>query len=184
MSEKDININEIKPIIPNEIFKFVNLELDKILKQLCDDYNLDYNNIKDQYGSDINKIGAKFGVKKRNRRILPPTLQCMGRKLDGKQCTRGKRDNSEFCKSHENKLPYGRIDEPFKGKELTKRGRKKKMRQNDYIATHMEVINGKNYLIDDKNFVYSFNINNPEFLGIKHNNNIIDYNEFKKIEAN
>jgi len=27
-------------------------------------------------------------------------------------------------------------------------------------------------LVDDKNFVYSFNINNPEFLGIKVNNQI------------
>ena len=44
----------------------------------------------------INKIGSKFGVKKRNRRILPNDFQCMGRKLDGKQCTRGKRENSEY----------------------------------------------------------------------------------------
>ena len=35
------------------------------------------------------------------------------------------------------------------------------------------------YLIDDKNYVYSFNINNPEFLGIKKNGKIINMNKIE-----
>ena len=170
MTEKDNNILEITPIIPNELFKLINVELNKILEKVCHDNNLNCKMIIEKYSNDISKIGTKFGIKKRNRRVLPFDFQCMGRKLDGKQCTRGKRDNSDYCKSHENKLPYGRIDEPFKLKESKVRGRKKKDKLTDFIATHVEVIDGKNYLIDDNNFVYTFNINKPEFLGIKQNN--------------
>lgn len=169
MTETDINIKDITPILPNELFKFIQAEFNDILKKICLDNNLNYTDIISRYSPDIYKMGNKYGLKKRNRRILPSELQCMGRKLDGEQCTRGRRDNSDYCKSHEKKLAYGRIDEPFKCKEVHKRGRKKNNLNNDYICTHMEVIDGKNYLVDNKNFVYTFNINNPEFLGIYDN---------------
>ena len=95
----------------------------------------------------------------------------MGRKLDGKQCTRGRKDNTEFCKSHLNKLPFGRIDDDdYCVKEPSKRGRKRKnnlLNCNKYIVTHIEEIEGNNYLVDDNNLVYSFDVNNPMFLGIK-----------------
>ena len=172
MNETDISINEISPIIPNELFKIITLEFNNLLKKICDENNLNQEIITDKYSSEISKLGSKFGIKKRNRRKLPGDLQCMGRKLDGKQCTRGKRDTSDFCKSHANKLPFGRFDEPFKGKELNKRGRKKKEKNDNCIATYMKVIDGKNYLMDDNNFIYSFNINNPEFLGVFENDSI------------
>ena len=172
MVEKDINLGDITPIIPNELFKAINLEMQSIIENICCDNNLNSTKVLEKYSNEISKIGSKFGVKKRNRRILARELQCMGRKLDEKQCTRGKRDNSDYCKSHENKLPFGRIDEPFKGKEVNKRGRKRKDKTQCFIATHVEVIDGKNYLVDEKNFIYTFNINNPEFLGIKVDNKI------------
>ena len=172
MVEKDINLGDITPIIPNELFKAINLEMQSIVENICIDNNLELKKVLDKYSNQISKIGSKFGVKKRNRRILAKELQCMGRKLDEKQCTRGKRENSDYCKSHENKLPFGRIDEPFKGKEINKRGRKRKDNTECFIATHVEVIDGKNYLVDEKNFIYTFNINNPEFLGIKVDNKI------------
>ena len=172
MTEKDINIIEITPIIPNELFKLINVELNKILETICFDNNLDSKIILEKYATNIAKIGSKFGVKKRNRRVLPLECQCMGRKLDSKQCTRGRRDNSEYCKSHENKLPYGRIDQPFKLKETKVRGRKKADKLNDYIATHVKIIDGHNRLVDNNNFVYTFDINNPEFLGILVDGNI------------
>ena len=42
------------------------------------------------------------------------------------------------------------------------------MNCNKYIVTHIEEIEGSNYLVDDNNMVYSFDVNNPMFLGIKH----------------
>ena len=47
-----------------------------------------------------------------------------------------------------------------------------KKKSDAYVLTHIETIDDQNYLVDDKNFVYSFDVNNPEFLGIKVNNTI------------
>lgn len=176
--QQEIDIKTINPIMPSDLFKIIQDEIDNILKKICVDHQLDIDMVSKKYNMDVTKIGIKLGVKKRNRRVLPTHLQCMGRKLDGKQCTRGRKDNSEYCKSHMNKLPYGRIDDEFKLKEPLKRGRKRKSssKEVEYVFTHIEVINGENYLVDTNNLVYSFDINNPVFLGIKTDNGI------KKIE--
>jgi hypothetical protein len=181
MAEKDLDLKKITPLVSCELFKFVNDEVRMIVQKLCNEYSLDYKGVLDKYNIDILNIGAKFGVKKRNRRILQHDKQCMGRKLDGKQCTRGRKGVSEFCKSHLNKLPFGRIDDEYNAKEPSKRGRKRKnnvLSCNKYIVTHIEQLNGENYLVDDNNLVYSFDVNNPEFLGVKDNNNSL-----KKIDV-
>lgn len=177
-NEQEIDVKAINPIMPSDLFKIIQDEIDNILKKICLDYQLDIDTVAKKYNMDVTKIGIKLGVKKRNRRVLPKHLQCMGRKLDGKQCTRGRKDNSDYCKSHMNKLPYGRIDDEFKLKEPLKRGRKRKSssKEVEYVFTHIDVIDGENYLVDNNNFVYSFDINNPEFLGIKTESGI------KKIE--
>lgn len=181
MAEKDFDLKKLAPLVSSDLFKFVNDEIKSIIEKICNNYNLNSNDVLQKYNIDILNIGAKFGVKKRNRRVLPSDKQCMGRKLDGKQCTRGRKDNSEFCKSHQNKLPFGRIDDDdYCIKEPSKRGRKKKnnvLNCNKYIVTHIEEIEGSNYLVDDNNLVYSFDVNNPSFLGIKQNNVL------KKIEV-
>ena len=179
MTEKDFDLKKIAPLVSSELFKFVNEEIRSILQKVCSENSLDYNSVLEKHNIDILNIGAKFGVKKRNRRILPCDKQCMGRKLDGKQCTRGRKGNTEFCKSHLNKLPHGRIDDEYSVKEPLKRGRKRKnniLKCNEYIVTHIEQISGNNYLVDDRNFVYSFDVNNPRFLGVKENETL------KKIE--
>jgi len=177
-SQSEIDIKSIKPIMPNDLFNIIQDEINNIFKKICLDYKLDIDIVSKKYNMDVTKIGIKLGVKKRNRRVLPSHLQCMGRKLDGKQCTRGRKDNSDYCKSHINKLPYGRIDDEFKLKEPLKRGRKRKSssKEVEYVYTHIDVIDGENYLVDNNNLVYSFDINNPVFLGIKTENGI------KKIE--
>ena len=177
-NNQEIDVKTINPIMPSDLFKIIQDEIDNILKKICLDYQLDIDTVSKKYNMDVTKIGIKLGVKKRNRRVLPKHLQCMGRKLDGKQCTRGRKDNSDYCKSHMNKLPYGRIDDEFKLKEPLKRGRKRKSssKEVEYVFTHIDVIDGENYLVDNNNFVYSFDINNPEFLGIKTESGI------KKIE--
>jgi len=180
MAEKDFDIKKIAPLVSCELFKFVNDEVSNIIEKLCKDYSLNYDDVIEKYKIDLLNIGAKFGVKKRNRRVLPSNKQCMGRKLDGKQCTRGRKGTTEYCKSHLNKLPFGRIDDEYSAKEPSKRGRKRKnnvLSCNKYIVTHMEQLDGNNYLVDDNNFVYSFDVNNPEFLGVKDNNSL------KKIEV-
>jgi hypothetical protein len=168
MTETDIKLNDINPLISNDVFKILLYEFNSIIEEICNNNNLDYTEINSLYSNKISKVGMKIGIKKRNRRILPSNLLCMGRKLDGKQCTRGRRPNSEYCKSHNNKLTYGRIDDNLEIKEKPK----KKNKNDEYLVTRVENINGENYLIDDKNFVYSYNLIRPKFLGLKTNSGI------------
>ena len=100
--------------------------------------------------------------KKNNRRVLPPNEQCLGRKSNFVQCTRKRKDNTQFCGSHMKNLPNGYIGdngECFK-REKKKRGRKSKtVIENigeDKILTKKEYINGKLYLVDNMNIVYHF----------------------------
>ena len=159
---KDISFNQICPLVPNELFKIINNEITSLLYKVATENNLDFNYLIKKHSNDISKIGVKFGVKKRNRRVLPCDKQCMGRKLDGLQCTRGRNENSEFCKSHANKLPYGRIDEEYNKSS----SRRKKKNGDDFIVTRIVNINGDNFLVDTNNFVFSFSVTNPIFLGI------------------
>ena len=168
MTEKDIKLNDINPLISNDIFKIIIYEFNNILEDLCKSKNLNYTEISNMYSNRISKVGMKIGIKKRNRRVLPTNLLCMGRKLDGKQCTRGRQPNIEFCKSHGNKLTYGRIDDNQEIKKKTI----KKSKNDEFLVTYVENIDGENYLIDDKNFVYSYNLIRPKFLGLKTNDGI------------
>ena len=136
-------------------------------------YNLSISDVRDYVKEDLNKIGIKLGIKKRNRRILPLDKQCMGRKLDGLQCTRSKRPGNDYCLSHIKNLPHGRIDdETFDLNNKSSKNKKKNLfnqENTDFIATHIEIINNEKVLIDSNNNMYSFNIDAPVFLGKKMN---------------
>lgn len=166
----ELDLDNVKPLVSNDILKTVIEELNKMLYKVSVQYDIPFNDVKELVKPDINKFGIKLGVKKRNRRVLSSDKQCMGRKLDGNQCTRGRyKDDSEYCKSHANKLPLGRIDDEIKQKESFIRGRKKKggKKSMEYIVTSIQTIGDQNYLVDDRNFVFSFDTKSPQFLGIK-----------------
>lgn len=171
--DNEFDLKNITPLVSNDLFKFINEEIRGIIKNICKENKLEETIVLDKYNLEILNIGAKFGVKKRNRRVLPQDKMCMGRKLDGKQCTRGRKADSDYCKSHMNKLPFGDVRQAFDIPPISKRGRKKKTMINKYIVTHIEEIGGSNYLVDDKDWVYSFNVNDPRFLGVKMDNKIL-----------
>lgn len=152
-----------------ELFKLIRDEIHNILTKISKDFSISLEDLNDKCSDEISKIGIKMGMKRRNRRNLPKELQCMGRKIDGQQCTRSKRSGEDYCLSHMKRLPHGRIDDPeFTGKEKGKRGRKKKEIQyntDEYLPVHLELINGKQYLIDDSDNVFSYNLETPTFLG-------------------
>lgn len=175
----NIEINSIKPIINQDLFKLIKIEMLSILDNINTEYNIS-DSLKDKYNDTISNIGIKFGIKKRNRRILPNELQCMGRKLDGHQCTRSKRPGSEYCLSHIKNLPHGRIDDnTYDLTNKTSKNKKKnpfEQSNDEFIATHVEVIDNKPLLVDSNNNVYSYNIDAPVFLGKKINNtNTLQY---------
>lgn len=80
--------------IPDEIIKHIVLE---IVPSLIKEYN---NNIRKRCRSIGNLSGMDDTI-------------CLGRKIDGTQCTRKKYNNNDFCKNHIKKLSNGRIDIPL-----------------------------------------------------------------------
>ena len=99
---------------------------------------------------------------------------CMGRKLDYKQCTRRRMGDSEYCRSHMRKLPNGRIDEEVvQNRVKAKRGRKRKVEFDNrltdpnYVTLWEDIINGERMLVDMSGNVYTFDTENPKYLGKK-----------------
>ena len=163
-----MEINKIEPIIPQDIFKIFNDEISTILNSISIDYDIDDKELIEKYAPNVLNMSIKLGVKKRNKRVLPNEVRCMGRKIDGEQCTRSRRNGCEYCLSHQKSLPHGRIDDNNYVKKVKgKRGRKKKSIENDYIATRIEEINGTEYLVDDYDNVFTYDLNNSKFLGKK-----------------
>ena len=113
-------------------------------------------------------------IKKRNRKKIGNDIRCMGRKIDGNQCTRRKKSGYEYCQSHLKKLTNGRIDQDYTPpKSKNKRGRKRKVEfdprayDSDYLTLWEDIVNNEKVLIDINNNVYTFNTTNPRYLGKK-----------------
>lgn len=168
-TDGDFDNITIKPQAPNELFKVIKEEVINLLGKVAKDTGVSKEEFVGKYLDDVSKIGVKLGIKRRNRRSLPKDLQCLGRKIDGQQCTRSRRNGEEFCLSHMKRLPHGRIDDPtFAGKEKGKRGRKKKevvYNEEEYLCVHLELIRGVQYLLDENDNVFTYNLEAPKFLG-------------------
>lgn len=106
------------------------------------------------------------------KRCLPCGERCLGRKMDLSQCTRKRKDGSEFCGSHMKNLPNGKIgdDGSCFDKVKGKRGRKPKTENKNadknHIMTTKFYIGNELYLKDEKNIVYTYNQDFPVILGI------------------
>lgn len=150
-------------ILKNPIFKMFKDELENMLQTISKTYDIDYDELKKLSFSNSN-LAIQYGIRKRIKRKIDKDKQCMGRKIDGEQCTRSRRDHSEYCLSHQKNLKFGRIDD---GKVITQENerKKKKNKGDDYIATKRKMIENITYLIDEKNNIYSYNIETPVLLG-------------------
>ena len=73
---------------------------------------------------------------------------CIARTPNLKRCTRNRKNNSEYCASHHFKHPYGRIDQEF-NEEL-----KPKKQKSAMIKLKPIIIDGVEYLIDKKKYLY------------------------------
>jgi len=148
-------------------------ECSKIIKNICEKENLDFEHILEKY-LNYDSIDDKQEIKKRNRKLPPKELQCKGRKSDFEQCTRKKKDNEDFCASHLKNLKYGSID----------------MENDDYIEMFEQEIDGKIYYLDNENNVYSHCYSSPTLLGtlvndtISYKKNLIENNFENNFENN
>ena len=161
----------IEPIISSQLFKIFNEELNIVYNKINSKYpEITLDELQTIYNLDASKLAINLGIKKRTRKKLDEEKTCQGRKGDGNQCTRSKRQNSEYCLSHEKNLPHGRIDNlDYKPKEKGQRGRKRKDNiykdNNDYLPVIQTKINNKYYLCDTNNNVYTNNPEHPKLLG-------------------
>lgn len=181
--DKDIEVDKIQPMLSQNALKIITDEMATMLRKIKNQYEINDKSFIEKYEKQIQGLSLKLGMKKRNRRILDNTIRCMGRKIDGKQCTRSRLKECDFCKSHKDNLPHGRVDDPtYEPPEKGKRGRKKKSvdyTNGNYIATHLEMIDGIQYLVNESGLVFSYNIESPVFIGKK-----TDDGKIEKIDGN
>jgi len=99
-----------------------------------------------------------FQKRKRVKNIVATQLRCCAKRANGEQCTRRKRDESDFCGTHIKGTPYGKIESNGVKMILAK---KKDIWVQD--------IKGINYFIDSDNNIYD----HEDVLANKHNPKIL-----------
>lgn len=146
MSENNLSINSIS----QNLSLIVNTECQKMLQQISKKYNIDEQELRDNFLPKMDK--KVIFRKKRKKKPVPNGFQCLARKQDGFQCSRRKKDESEFCGKHINSRPYGRIDDFKIGTKMLG-----KQNSENYVQVKETIIDGQKYLIDQNDIVF-----NPE----------------------
>jgi hypothetical protein len=193
--KNDTMTNNIDKILNNGLVKFENkmqtsmyFVCYKTMTEFCNSLKTSHNITIPQTFIDNHIISAlptlikeyTGNLKKRCKKIINLEMICIGRKLDGKQCTRKKHNDTDFCRSHFIKLSNGRIDQPEKTIIRNKRGRKRKVEfdprqyDNDYLTLWEDIINGQKVLIDSNNNIYTFDLEKPHYIGRKSIENKLD----------
>lgn len=143
--------------IVNDLQCIFNSHMKSLLEKISCDYNLDKSELYQKYLDDSSNDSISLSIKKKRKSKKGDTdILCLARKADGQQCTRRKKDHNDFCGKHSNNLKYGRIDDEVKFSN-----------NDNYINTTIENINGVDYLVDNNNIVYSYDIDNPVIIGKK-----------------
>lgn len=152
--------------ISRDIISLYSDNLKNILINISKEYDIDKNVLLSKYLKFDNLRSKK---KKKKTELLPSCL-CMARKQDGNQCTRRRKQGGEFCGKHIKNRKYGRIDDNSNivGKLAE---------DDNYIMTWVEIFNGKEYLVDTNNVVYTKNISSPKIIGKKISDGVIKYLE-------
>ena len=121
----------------------------QMLQKIAIDYDLDIDELSHRYLKDAIFMQNKTDILQNTS----SSLICMARKQDGTQCTRRKKQNCDYCGKHVTSRRYGRIDDNNTCKSL------------NVIKTKLENINGTDYLVDDNNIVFSYNVDKPSVIG-------------------
>ena len=85
-----------------------------------------------------------FKRRKRIKNVIPDYNRCIAKKGDESRCTRKKKENTDFCGTHEKAIPYGTIDININNKQII-----------NNVDIWYQEINGIYYYIDKKvMFIY------------------------------
>ena len=85
-----------------------------------------------------------FKKRKRVKSVVPLYLRCCAKRANGEQCTRKKKDNCEYCGTHDKNRPHGEVT----NSNVNEEEKYKK------LEVHIQEINGILYYIDKFNNVY------------------------------
>jgi len=110
---------------------------------------------------DYNKLNLEkedFSKRKRLKSNVPHYLRCMAKRANGEQCTRRKKNNFEYCGTHDKNRPHGVVT----SENVTVKNTKK-------VEVWIEEINGILYYIDNDNNIYKTedimsNMSNPNII--------------------
>ena len=131
------------------------------LEQILSDF---MDNIENKYAisrDELEQLIPTIIDKKKKKLPCSNDLLCLGRKQDGKQCTRRRKEGCEFCGKHINNQKYGRIDDS------------NNKINNELLRTILVNIDNSDYLMDNKNNLFSFHPEAPEYIGKYKDNQII-----------
>ncbi len=145
--------------IVNGLQSMFNEKLTAILISISEKYDIDQQELFDCYlnSNFESKDNVKPTKKYKKHPVKSKDDICIAKKSDGLQCTRKKKDDTQYCGKHSSNQRYGTIELDDNNIDDCDK----------YIMTWTEQIDGINYLIDSNNIVYSSNIDNPEILGKK-----------------
>ena len=90
-------------------------------------------------------IKDDFIKRKRSKSSIPIYLRCNATRANGEQCSRKKKDDLEYCGTHEKNRPHGE----FENTDDTPEDELKK------TEVYLTDINGIGYYIDENNNVYN-----------------------------
>ena len=112
----DDSLTKINEIVGDEMFSTIKEHLDTLVKHKCE-------------------------KRKRNKHQIPLNERCIAKKCGGEQCTRRKKNDSDFCGTHIKGTPHGQTT------DVTNNLKK--------INVYAEEIDGIIYYIDDGGNVYN-----------------------------
>lgn len=110
-----------------------NLHTDSNMKELLE-YLYEYPSL--QYDKE------DFQKRKRVKNVVPQFDRCSARRASGEQCTRRRKDGSEYCGTHVKGTPHGEVEGQQVQQVVTK------------VEVFLQEIQGINYYIDKENNVY------------------------------
>ena len=89
-------------------------------------------------------IKDDFQKRKRVKNVVPIYDRCCAKRATNEQCTRRRKEDSEYCGTHVKGTPHGCIDSPSEQPSTSKK-----------VQVWAQDIGGIMYYIDDANNVYS-----------------------------
>lgn len=110
-----------------------NLHTDANMKELLE-YLYEYPSL--QYEKE------DFQKRKRVKNVVPQFDRCSARRASGEQCTRRRKEGSEYCGTHVKGTPHGEVEGQQMQQVVTK------------VEVFLQEIQGINYYIDKENNVY------------------------------